>query len=1207
GEAYALPARRAYTQLRKQLEKLSQDKERLQRLGSDVAWRTALVGEPLFPTSAERLHSLPLLRTFTSGDAAAVNDLTARLRDLAKNPSEENITQLLASAKSGPTTNTAEVRSLQLFQQYVPQNAAGALPDVLSDQLLAEQIAVPQDVRALAWLKPLLDAADQQRRNAEDELFSGDSAAARIAAADAAKEYEAIRAATDRVSQAFATCDQACAELPAWCLWVGRSRPAMQSLAHGEEVIKALTELVRETELLATQLAEPAGHADNAQRIAAIAQIADRVQKGLQLLSAAARTEQQQLLTEQNEKRWPASLYEIEALLALPLLKAEQRQELIDRHVQLATALAGQPIKLAARKPASEESSADSSLHVGTHPLLLIATALASGKEDEPANNASLSALRDAWQRISRQSATDGKFPAAHEYQARLASAVGVPLEQDIVSSLRRADWQSAWIWYAKRGLDDFLGPLTAKDQPLFAITAEDYLQLARASHPEITAGVRASLDDVARLLSERRTAAKEGVLIDAHNSLVLFSDQGARTAIEIAPHDDSPLPAGRLALTVQTSAGRPIEATIQFAESGQQTFGIETPLPAKPVRLEMLGQSLGGSPALLRVVAHQRGNAFSAPLVIRAAMGPTVHVEPTLVKQSSVVVNGAQRKKPAVIVVLDCSKSMEAPVPVEATDGRTITKLEAAKNALQTMLNQLAREGDAVVGVKLVGHRLGWTTREPLRISKQSKYGRAIPESVSPHNDVESALTVGRFDALAAGEVSSLLKTVVPWGQSPLYLGVIESLNELANLDEDVDANIIVITDGLNYQFLPSTTEVVPPDSTQSVDDVIRAADGKAIRVHVVGFAVDQGEAAAAEEQFTRIAKATNGTYQPLNDASRIIPHLESLLGPSTWQLTAQAAAGDQAHVAELGQSQAINVVPGEENRFEAVFRSAGEALTLRGGEAVALRVAASGQRLDALPYPGNSPVLARLVSGESKVDTGYLVAVDRPVRTRESGLQLAVSLRQKDDHFVARPAELWIEATPRSLQGTAIGPTHVYYDTVFVNGETSPLVRWNPGQWPSKAEAVEVRCWFQPLAVEAAVRQSVTELATKRTPVTDPAISEHSWLVEADAPRAGQPTFEVRVATWDRGAESGFPNLKVNVRAKQAGVVPRSIERVFDAENRVTAHRFAFATADVSPEDLLLELTTRQQITTDAWRTGEAVIVNIDSGAGLITPAAP
>jgi hypothetical protein len=94
------------------------------------------------------------------------------------------------------------------------------------------------------------------------------------------------------------------------------------------------------------------------------------------------------------------------------------------------------------------------------------------------------------------------------------------------------------------------------------------------------------------------------------------------------------------------------------------------------------------------------------------------------------------------------------------------------------------------------------------------------------------------------------------------------------------------------------------------------------------------------------------------------------------------------------------------------------------------------------------------------------------------------------------------------------------------------------------------------------------------------------------------------VRVAAWQLPEAGSFPALKVDVQTGIGGLVPRRIERVFDSANRVSAHRFLFAVADVSPEELELQLTSREAIAADAWQLAEPVIVNIDAGVELLQP---
>src|SRR5262249_31663465 len=131
-------------------------------------------------------------------------------------------------------------------------------------------------------------------------------------------------------------------------------------------------------------------------------------------------------------------------------------------------------------------------------------------------------------------------------------------------------------------------------------------------------------------------------------------------------------------------------------------------------------------------------------------------------------------------------------------------TRMEVAKAALLRMLNSLAARGDARVGVLLYGHRVGWSTRERNQLLTQATYGGPLPEGLKPYEDVETILPLGRFDSLAVAKIAERLDKVKPWGETPLYLSLTQALQEFRDDDPDAQKSVVVITDGVNYQFNP-------------------------------------------------------------------------------------------------------------------------------------------------------------------------------------------------------------------------------------------------------------------------------------------------------------------------------------------------------------------------------------------------------------------
>ena len=110
--------------------------------------------------------------------------------------------------------------------------------------------------------------------------------------------------------------------------------------------------------------------------------------------------------------------------------------------------------------------------------------------------------------------------------------------------------------------------------------------------------------------------------------------------------------------------------------------------------------------------------------------------------------------------------------------------------------------QGDARVGVIFYGHRVGWNLKNPEQILRQTDYARPIPDDLRPSEDVETVLPLGRFDSVVAGGVFDLMKSLKPWGETPLYLSVIQAVGEFAADEPGTEKSIVVITDGANYQF---------------------------------------------------------------------------------------------------------------------------------------------------------------------------------------------------------------------------------------------------------------------------------------------------------------------------------------------------------------------------------------------------------------------
>ena len=217
-------------------------------------------------------------------------------------------------------------------------------------------------------------------------------------------------------------------------------------------------------------------------------------------------------------------------------------------------------------------------------------------------------------------------------------------------------------------------------------------------------------------------------------------------------------------------------------------------------------------------------------------------------------------------------------------------------------MLERLAQRDNSRVGIRFYGHRVGWNTAQSNQLMRQSKYGRPISPDLRPYEDVELVLPLGRFDSVAAGTVSDLLRTVQPWGETPLYLAIIQALRDFDADDEGTERSVVVITDGVNYQFNPSA------DLSRNRQDVIDAWNRARIPIHIVGFGISAAESDEAQQEFGNLAETTKGSYVPATNAASLMRTLEALIGSSVFTVS-------DAQENEVGQSSigsTVTVDPG-------------------------------------------------------------------------------------------------------------------------------------------------------------------------------------------------------------------------------------------------------------------------------------------------------
>jgi hypothetical protein len=263
-----------------------------------------------------------------------------------------------------PTDQVVEIHFLRMLQAYLDAEAAKAnwnpIQTALAARRLAEQAASPDDDRIHHAVVALVDAADAERRQAEDQLFIGTPEAIKLAHAaflqaagedgKSGKYGEAVKRA-EKLREAFLLRDRAWSEIPYLAQWVhARLTPDVPArLDQLHELILAVQDLSRELELaLARGQTDPQ---------ATLSPNLGRLEASIRRLLDDGLRKEFFLECDRLKKagdHWQ-TFQEIGVVLAVPLLTGEDRQFLRNRkYLEIGSRRVGQEaaIEPAARRVA---------------------------------------------------------------------------------------------------------------------------------------------------------------------------------------------------------------------------------------------------------------------------------------------------------------------------------------------------------------------------------------------------------------------------------------------------------------------------------------------------------------------------------------------------------------------------------------------------------------------------------------------------------------------------------------------------------------------------------------------------------------------------------------------------------------------------------------------------------------------------------------
>lgn len=657
-----------------------------------------------------------------------------------------------------------------------------------------------------------------------------------------------------------------------------------------------------------------------------------------------------------------------------------------------------------------------------------------------------------------------------------------------------------------------------------------------------------------------------------------------------------------------------PAESVAAEAVAGEASAAVASaggpeslPVPVAPrpglSRSRSLASSAAGSPRLTAFAVF-RGNEFSRSFVANRLGGRIVEYQPHRFGESSITLLGQRRKRASILFVLDCSRSMEEPLAGESSALGGASRMETAKAALVEMLDELSRQEGTRIGVVLLGHRVAWTKSDPPRISLSPGAGVDVPIGLMPSRDVETILPLGRFDS---GRVLQRLDQVRPWGQTPLYLAVIEALQAFSGDDPDTEKQVIVITDGRDYQFTPPRSDIRQPAKT-TMSDVIRTAAEVDVPVFIVGFGLQPEERTAAENDFQQIADATGGETVSVDNAGDLLRRIRDRLAPGTFTVTDRPSAGDPAAAGSRSITATLNgtvkvdprMVDGD--TFELVFESASASIPLEGGEALQIGLSADGSEFLPLPFDWQFPTPHDLVVGPSGRQSGYRLNAHRPLRQGDS-VVFPVSVRSDRDAVTRRPAESWLTVTP--VIGGVEMPNERYwfYDVNFEPGQPVPLLKWEARGWPSEAGVARLDYWCKFDPTPATEELPLREVLENPDAFVGRKLSDFPSIklqVGVSDRKAMGDLYVVNVIQRHEGQSPDLGQLRAEFRTA-ADYRPIRVTHQFDPNNGIVSSTFAFRAADAAgierSDRSAIALISRSASQADALRLsgGQAVEVEV------------
>lgn len=1094
-------------------------------------------------------------------------------------------------------------------------------------------------------LEPQYQPVEAQLREILDHLFIGDddhleTATDLVTAAE--KQLAECEVSARELTRAIEQRDRAAAELPRLAEWIyapgcGDTGPDAK---HGVDDWVAATRSWKQIESALAQCRERGSSVDAATLAGSLATQLDR-----EVSDLWSRVEDayDRLLTGATDAK---TVREMEHMLSTSLIPrqpdslsrtpVEQRMSLHETWQQAATQLA---IQFAAAKPevqfqdiANTQSPDEWMMQIvrgaAPHPIFAM---LALSDEKPPAPQVSMESLRaeilaqsrersvrirQALAEIPRElqrgqhvsfDSTDAR-ERAWRTQAQKVRGAARWLTGDLpYNPCHRTEMADCGHLLRSRAacmVEDFWAGPQDGAAPFFVQAANDLLAAADLCDADwrssLSAAGKADANQTLRTLATYQNQIKPELHVTAVAVPQILASDALQTEIEIRRQSRTLIPSG--AAAVFLSRGDAAEEMTVIREAALLPEDSAATQDASVIRVRVqspLPEYRTEERNACRAYAYFRGHRFADDFQLAPTEGFTVRTAPGATSPTTVTVQSTRRRPTAILFVLDASASMTDNVAREGTLG-SIRKIDAAVEALTSLLNDMADENNVRVGVVFYGHRVASGENAAAGVLRQPLYQQRFPFSpmLQPFEDVETVLPVGRFGPAELGLMNDRLRNLRPWGETPLYLSILEGLEQLQTAPADATRTMVVITDGLNYQFKPT------PEKQTQLDDVLRAVEGRDVAVHLLGFGIAEKQIEQAHDEFSRISAATGGTADvTVRDAARLQSRLRSLYQPGRFSIEGDR---DFQRAAQVGDPIALSPKKPAGQEYAVRYESAAGRIALEGGEKLTFRPAEDGtlRIVSDVPYLSTS-----LRARDSGLNSPCDLVASRPMG-KGSDLVVRWSLCQRDGQFTARPAIGYFWVQPLDEKGSEVGSAALCLGRATVPGQSLPTWEFQIPSWPRSAVTARLQGWVSSRPMTVDRTESYVSLFQRQQnnetwqALPIPAVRwqvRHDrrsvTLVERYDADAGDPQV------WTDLTRNSAPQGSFN--ASQPATL-LNVERRYDPKHRLFVQTWHFD-REIGPEDLdqlQFQFTSLETMQSQSWITTDSLLLSTVPQALVIKP---